>query len=189
MSTPVSHRKGLMLAMVLGAAMSATPAPAADTLSGISRYCTACWRNARLPADVWGDCTQEVFSRLLERLPTAVWSVALQEPDGPEHRELLRAVDCVKKRIQRAKVSATLPEAGVADDAVTELDRVVAAEELRLAFTEALTPRQAKILTLWSQGYEIPEIASTLGTTAPRVSDDKYKAILRLQSWFNARAV
>ena len=44
----------VMVAMVLGTALSAL-GPAADTASAqtvndLSRYCTACWRNARRPA-------------------------------------------------------------------------------------------------------------------------------------------
>src|SRR5207302_1702393 len=96
-----------------GTALTAAPAEAA-ALTGITRYCTACWRNARLPADVWPDCTQEVFVRLLERLPAADWGDALR-PDGTEHRELLRAIDCVKKRVQRAKATVAYPETGTAD--------------------------------------------------------------------------
>ena len=78
-----SIRTATMLAVVLGTALSAAAAPA-ETLNGISGYCTASWRNARLPADVWPDCTQEVFASLLERLPADVWNDALK-PDGDEH--------------------------------------------------------------------------------------------------------
>lgn len=185
MSNP-NHRRGLMLAVILGTALTASPAPASDALAGISRYCTACWRNARLPADVWPDCTQEVFVRLLERLPTQSWSDALHQ-DDPGHRELLRAVDCVKKRILRARKTAEYPESGIADGTRDE-EQLIAAEELQKAFDEVLTPRQARILSLWAEGYEVPEIAKELNTTAPRVSDDKYKAVRRLRDWFAERA-
>ena len=63
------------VAVVLGTALSALAggeaSAATRTVTDISRYCTACWRNARLPADRWDDCTQEVLVRLLERVPTA----------------------------------------------------------------------------------------------------------------------
>src|SRR5947209_5083927 len=106
-----THRPYLV-AMVLGTALSAStpalgfssPSSAAElrTASDISRYCTACWRNARLSPDCWADCTQEVFSRLLERLPTGSWNRALK-CDGEERREFFRAIDAVKKRSQRAR--------------------------------------------------------------------------------------
>ncbi len=68
-------KRPYMVAMALGAALTAfgTTADArADTgraVADMGRYCTTCWRNARLPIDAWGDCTQEVFSRMLERVP------------------------------------------------------------------------------------------------------------------------
>ena len=70
------RRRPYVMAVVLGTALTAlggAPASAApDTtlraVNDISRYCTTCWRNARLHPDVWTDCTQEVLSRLLQRL-------------------------------------------------------------------------------------------------------------------------
>jgi RNA polymerase sigma factor (sigma-70 family) len=180
---------GAIFAMVVGAALSAAAPAAAPavTVNGISRYCSACWRNARLPSDVWPDCTQEVLLRLLERLPPSAWTAALR-PDGPGHRELLRAIDCVKKRVQRSRATAAYPDAGTPDpdNAIHQLELH---EELDRAFASRLTPRQARILTLWSEGLDVSEIASRLGTTPPRVSDDKYKAINKLRDYFADRAV
>src|SRR6516164_4457694 len=89
-SIPLSNymmRRGVVAAVVLGTALS-TLGPAAAEASGseetlravgdISRYCTACWRNARLHPDSWTDCTQEVFCRLLERVGPETWDQALQ---------------------------------------------------------------------------------------------------------------
>ena len=98
-------KRPYMMAVVLGTALTAFGGTGEATLQAIAdmgRYCTTCWRNARLPADLWGDCTQEVFARLLERVPTAAWGQALGA-DGEERREFLRAIDAVKKRTQRAR--------------------------------------------------------------------------------------
>jgi len=72
--------------MVLGTALSAigstsgsataateTPEAISQAVNNISRYCTTCWRNARLHPECWSDCTQEVFRRLLERVPADDW--------------------------------------------------------------------------------------------------------------------
>src|SRR5262245_49838138 len=83
------------MAMVLGTAL-ATLGPGqtraaevnGQAIQDISRYCTACWRNARLPVDRWGDCTQEVFRRLLERVPVAGWGEVLDR-DNDRRREFL----------------------------------------------------------------------------------------------------
>src|SRR5947209_6551183 len=101
-----------VVAMVLGTALSAfTPAQAAraevpgaslQAIADMGRYCTACWRNARLPPDSWPDCTQEVFCRLLQRVPADAWDRVLAG-DGGERREFVRAIDAVKKRTQRAR--------------------------------------------------------------------------------------
>jgi len=100
-----------MMAVVLGAALSAAgaapslqAAPAAaiseQAVTDISRYCTACWRNAHLHPSCWSDCTQEVFLRLLERVEPRTWETILKD-EGDDRRELVRAIDAVKKRTQR----------------------------------------------------------------------------------------
>src|SRR5690242_1669596 len=127
-------RSRYVVAMMLGTALSglgAAPAVAgakADSdsraVQDISRYCTACWRNARLHPDSWNDCTQEVLCRLLERVELNEWPRLLKD-EGDERREFLRAIDAVKKRSQRARRWAPIP----ADDAMA--DRA-AAHERRL---------------------------------------------------------
>src|SRR5581483_4455713 len=103
----------MVAAMVLGTALSALGSSASATVSpktvnDLSRYCTACWRNARLPADTWSDCTQEVFSRLVQNINPDNWSQVFQA-EGDERQEFLRAIDAVKKRTQRQlKRSANL---------------------------------------------------------------------------------
>src|SRR5690242_1550660 len=108
-----ASKRPYMVAVVLGTALSVytpagqaagvrTPQATAQAIADMSRYCATCWRNARLPMDSWTDCTQEVFRRLLERVPTDAWRQALRG-DGEEHREFLRAIDTVKKRTQRAR--------------------------------------------------------------------------------------
>src|SRR5579872_3562183 len=104
-----------MMAVVLGTALSALPSTALandvashangsatlQAIADMNRYCSTCWRNARLPIDSWTDCTQEVFKKLLERVPQNSWDRVLQS-EGNERREFLRAIDAVKKRTQRA---------------------------------------------------------------------------------------
>ena len=74
----------------------------ADDIRDVTRYCQVCWRNARLPADAWGDCTQQVLARLLQTVPSGRWALMLQA-EGEEKREFLRAIDAVKKRAQRTR--------------------------------------------------------------------------------------
>src|SRR4051794_35245602 len=112
-------RRPYVVAMVLGTALSAlapaAPAVAAPSagnteraVADMSRYCSTCWRNARLHPDAWTDCTQEVFSRMLERVPPDAWDQVLGA-EGEERREFLRAIDAVKKRTQRSRKWAPVP--------------------------------------------------------------------------------
>src|SRR5262249_46959361 len=117
--------RGYLAAVVLGTALAAVgqnSASAADisgqAIQDISRYCTTCWRNARLPVDRWGDCTQEVLRRLLERLEPRGWEQVLAG-EGEERREFIRAIDAVKKRTQRERHRLPLLDdaiAGAGDD-------------------------------------------------------------------------
>ena len=179
-----------MVAMALGAALTAlgphtAEAKTAETtgraVSDMGRYCTTCWRNARLPMDYWNDCTQEVFSRMLERVPTHAWTRVFQD-EGEEHREFLRAIDAVKKRTQRGrKWSGSLD--GVADrrdlHARSVDDERAAVQEVA---EEVLTPRQQRILQMSCEGWSVHEMAGKLKLSPERVSDEKYKAVRKLRT-------
>ncbi len=180
-----------MVAVALGAALSAlAPATALaatgreDTsraVADMSRYCTTCWRNARLHPDVWTDCTQEVFKRMLERVEPDAWSQALGT-DGEERREFLRAIDAVKKRCQRGrKWSPGLVEQEPDPRTAADAGRSEDWEVVWRAAGEVLTPRQQRILRLSGEGWSVHEIADELKVGPERVSDEKYKAIRRLR--------
>lgn len=174
----------MLAAVVLGAALTAlgptATAQGAETVSDVSRYCTTCWRNARLPVDHWPDCTQEVLARLLERVPAEGWSRLLHR-DGDEYRELVRAIDTVKKRTQRSRKYASL-EADVSDYRDRPERHLAEERELvQRAAAAVLSPRQQRILNRLAAGWSVPEVAAELGTTPARVSDEKYKAVHKLQ--------
>jgi RNA polymerase sigma factor (sigma-70 family) len=189
--TPRPGRQRYLVAMVLGTALTAlgsTSAARADVpdatqraVGDISRYCSACWRNARLPADSWTDCTQEVFSRLLERVDPDAWARVLRD-EGEERREFLRAIDAVKKRTQRSRkwvpgMVELAADRRDADERRLADDR----ETVRAAAAEVLTPRQQQVLQLSLEGWSVHDIAAELNTPAARVSDEKYKAIRKLR--------
>ena len=191
MSLPgYAMRRSVMAAVVLGTALTAAATASADTRSAepslravtdISRYCTACWRNARLHPDAWTDCTQDVFARLLERVHPAHWDRILRL-ESDERREFLRAIDAVKKRTQRARKSSLLNDEAVADGR-DRVDRQRAEERqvVGQAAAEVLSDRQQQILRLSFEGWSVQEIAAELQVGAERVSDEKYKAIRKLR--------
>jgi RNA polymerase sigma factor (sigma-70 family) len=184
--------RNVMVAVVLGTALAATPAkasastaaePSSKAVTDITKYCQTCWRNARLPADRWQDCTQAVFVRLLERVEQDKWGTVLVDSETAERREFLRAIDAVKKRTQRARkfaaLSPELPDRQPVNNSARD-DR----EAVAKAAAEQLSPRQRRILELTADGWPVPDIAGELGTTVERVSDEKYKAIKKLQHSF-----
>jgi RNA polymerase sigma factor (sigma-70 family) len=183
--------------MVVGTALSAlgaTAAPAADapetarTVHAISRYCTVCWRNARLDPDSWTDCTQEVFSRLLERVRPETWGKVLRD-ESEERREFLRAIDTVKKRTQRARKARGGPVEVLADPRDSH-QRQIADERhmVREAAAELLTPRQQQVLQMSLDGWSVHDIAAELKLSPARISDEKYKAIRKLRERFDPDA-
>jgi RNA polymerase sigma factor (sigma-70 family) len=199
MKSSIPHRIGrpYLMAVVLGTALAAAgsdgSAEANDispkAINNISRYCTACWRNARLPEDQWNDCTQEVLCRLLKNLPAKSWDhVMKQETD--ERREFVRAIDAVKKRHQRNRwQSAVSPElvADFRDDQTRS--RNDQREAVREASQRVLSDRQQHILKLISDGHNVADIASELKMSPERVSDEKYKAIQKLRNYFQPQLV
>lgn len=188
-SRPGRSTRAMMAAVVLGTALSAmgTDARAAvsdpKAITDISKYCTVCWRNARLPEDRWGDCTQEVLVRLLERVGQDRWSSIFAE-ETTERKEFLRAIDAVKKRTQRSRKLTTITNdhADWRDEITNELR--TQRESLNFAADRVLSERQRNILEMASSGWAIPEIATKLGMSVDRISDEKYKAIRKLRSHF-----
>jgi RNA polymerase sigma factor (sigma-70 family) len=186
------YNRPLVMAMVVGTALSAMNSEAARAdqapettmraVNDMSRYCTTCWRNARLQPDLWADCTQEVFGRLLERLPADHWSQVLQA-DGEERREFLRAIDTVKKRTQRSKKLYSAPLDDFADNRNSGgKEWTEERETVRKVADEVLSPRQQQILRLSGDGWPVNAIAKEMGERVERVSDEKYKAIRKLRA-------
>jgi RNA polymerase sigma factor (sigma-70 family) len=151
------------------------------SFENLARYCTTCWRSAGVQPQSWADCTQEVFARLLERVPVSRWDQLLTW-ETPEREEFLRAVDTVKKRYQRARRVSPL----AADVPANETDSQAEARAEQRAWVEdasrrVLTPKQQEIIRLTLDGWAVNEIATRMGLPPARVSDEKYKATQNLR--------
>ena len=183
-------RRPYIVAVVLGTAIAAmgpeTKAAAEEispqAITNISKYCTACWRNACLPQDQWSDCTQEVLTRLLKNVPAKAWTQVLAN-ETEERREFVRAIDAVKKRYQRGRwQSAPLPELVADSREEQSRSRNDQRAEVDQAAQRVLSGRQQRILKLICDGHNVTDIATELAMTPERVSDEKYKAIQKLRS-------
>jgi len=167
-------------AIAASVGLAATRAPSdAKTLDQVERYCSTSWRNAGIHPQDWSDCTQEAITQLLERVPQDRLGAVLHDGESSERRELKRAVWRTIQRWRRA------PRLGSIDtqrhpDTHDDVESLELREVLDSALRE-VSPRQRRILTLWSEGYSIEEIAHRLGISAPQASDQKYKAVRKLQ--------
>jgi DNA-directed RNA polymerase specialized sigma24 family protein len=184
--TPKSlrSRRAVATALVMGLAALTAQASESELVSDIQRYCAVCWRNARLDPGLWDDCTQEVCVRLIGKARAGELDLnRVLADDTPERRELVRAIDMVRKRVQRARRLQPL------DDQFTpgpDLDgrnreRQELGEILEAARRAVLSPRQDRIVELWTRGWTVPDISRTLGLAPARVSDEKYKALRKLE--------
>ena len=180
--TAAAQSRNMLAAVVMGTALCApttartgpdstrslpTAGVNAAALRDVTRYCQVCWRNARLPADQWDDCTQQVLARLLQTVPSQQWPTMLQD-DSEEKREFVRAIDAVKKRTQRARRGAELT-ADIADakhrPAVWVREQW---EAVNAAADRVLSDRQRRIVELSASGWAVPDIAAELGTSTER---------------------
>lgn len=172
------------VALVIGLAALTAQASETDLVRDIQRYCTVCWRNARLDPRLWDDCTQEVCCRLLTKAREGLLDLTqVLANDTSERRELVRAIDMVRKRVQRAKRHQPLDELNVPTSNLDqrERDRIELGEILESARRAVLSPRQNRIIELWMRGATVPEIGAELDLPLTRVSDEKYKALRKLE--------
>lgn len=171
-------------AVALAVGLAALTAQAAEgaVVRDIQRYCTACWKNARIDPGVWDDCTQEVCVRLLGKARAGQLDLSqVLADDTPERRELVRAIDMVRKRVQRARRSVEFDDDRSHHAGPGHAERLELGDLLLSARQAVLTPRQDTIVELWMRGWQMPEIADHLNLPVARVSDEKYKALRKLQ--------
>jgi hypothetical protein len=172
------------IALVMGLAALTSHASEGDLVRDIQRYCTACWRNARLDPGLWDDCTQEVCCRLLGKARAGQLDLNLVlGDDTPERRELVRAIDMVRKRVQRTKRYQALDDQTTPgpDLDARNRDRQELGELLENARRAVLSDRQDRIVEMWTRGWTVPEIGDELQMPVARVSDEKYKALRKLE--------
>ena len=172
------------MALVIGLAALTAQASETDLVRDIQRYCTVCWRNARLDPRLWDDCTQEVCCRLLTKARDGQLDLTqVLAEDTPDRRELVRAIDMVRKRIQRTKRFQPLDGSTTPayDLDRRQRDQLELGEILEAARRAVLTSRQDRIIELWMRGWSVPEIGVELDMPVTRVSDEKYKALRKLE--------
>lgn len=187
------HLRHIFPAVATAALISCTAAEAdagrgerlseTEVIEQIESYCSTSWRNAKIPRTEWADCSQQVFSELLQRVPRGELSNAMANPNSDERRELNRAIWRISKRWLRAKRCAPLgtsdcPDPSTVAASCEQRDTV---EQVMKVAAQRLTPRQCSILNHFCEGDSIGQISKRLGISSARVSDEKYRAIQTLR--------
>ena len=155
--------------------------PEAQALEQMNRYCAASWRQAQISPQDWADCTQEVLMDLLNRISRERLPKAMCHKQSAERRELNRAIWATAQRWRRARRASSLGTADIADERTS---RQATTERIRADLAErfAILPElQRQIMQQTLDGASVAEIAAALQLPAPRVSDEKYKAIGKLR--------
>jgi DNA-binding CsgD family transcriptional regulator len=162
-------------------------------LKKIRAYCSKSWQNAGISHQEWADCTQQVFSRLLERVDRDSLLTAIEDAESPERRELNRAIWATSQRSRREKKYSSLEFAESPSEkhdpwpakmeSLNQVRNAVGSEDARLS------PTQREIVSRWSDGESISAIAESLQLSPARISDEKYKAIQKLRQHFGSDAI
>ena len=105
--------------MLAAAAPPAWASAEPQALLQMQKYCVASWRNARIDMQEWDDATQQTLVDLLTRIPRERLSVAIDNPESVERRELTRSIWCTVQRFRRAKHTASLDESMTPDPAAS----------------------------------------------------------------------
>lgn len=179
-------------AMVMAATAGMVCGSTTDAVNQMERYCATSWRNARIDQQDWNDCTQEAFVRMLQRVDSERLDQAFTDAKSEERRELNRSIWATIQKWRRApgyfSLAGDVPERSGrqeprhGDWTIEDVRAAISAPECKL------TAVQREILSRWSDGHSVSEIASSLKWAPARVSDEKYKALVKLRNYFTTCA-
>jgi DNA-directed RNA polymerase specialized sigma24 family protein len=174
-------------ALVSGCLGTATTASAIDaaTIQSIDKYCAVSWHRANIPCQDWDDCTQDAFVRLLTRISQDELVEAIENVQSKHRRELNRCIWATTQWWRRSQCHRTL----TSDDVPAPVGTAYVAERTMPDVQEAiksdavgLTEIQRRVIDLSATGHSVTDIASKLGVSPRRVSDEKYRAISKLRA-------
>jgi DNA-binding CsgD family transcriptional regulator len=171
---------------------TATPADRAAAQSGLDqfdRYLSRAWFRAGIPVQQHDDSTQAVYVTMLQNLGRDRFDAMLvdvgrsgirevlsrETPEGPD---FFRAIDTVKKRVQREKTFQALDETIATAGGDGASDRTGALHE---AIGRMLSPREAALVRETLMGKTPAEIAMQWGVAPKTVSNEKTRVIQKLR--------
>ncbi len=170
-------------------------ADALDVTSGLAqldRYLARAWYRAGIAPQQHDDCTQAVYTSLLQGLGRDRFDQLLgdvgqsgirvvlsrETAEGPD---FFRAIDTVKKRAQRER--SFQPLDGVESASISRPDgsQTDWKDSLQEAIVRSLSPREAALIQATLQGETPAEIAEQWGIAPKTVSNEKTRALQKLR--------
>jgi RNA polymerase sigma factor (sigma-70 family) len=161
-------------------------------LAQLDRYLARTWFRAGISPQQHDDCTQGVYTTLLQTFGRDRFDLLLSEvgqfgirdvlsretADGPD---FFRAIDTVKKRAQRERNFQPLDTVDLA--AMNQPGESAAdfKNSLQEAILASLSPREAALIQATLQGETPAEIAQQWGIAPKTVSNEKTRALQKLR--------
>ena len=161
-------------------------------LAQLDRYLARAWYRAGLSPQQHDDCTQAVYTTLLQTFGRDRFDQLLSEvgqfgirdvlsretADGPD---FFRAIDTVKKRAQRERSFQPLDAIDASSMNRPDGPSPDWKSTLQEAILSSLSPREAALIQATLQGETPAEIAQQWGIAPKTVSNEKTRALQKLR--------
>jgi RNA polymerase sigma factor (sigma-70 family) len=182
-------------------ALSSTTTADADAivsgLAQLDRYLGRAWSRAGIAPQQHDDCTQAVYTTLLQSLGRDRFDGLLGEigefgirdvlsRETAEGPDFFRAIDTVKKRAQREKTFVPIDSLDVPDVSAATPGQSDWRGALQEAIAQSLNPREAALIHATIQGETPAEIAQKWGVAPKTVSNEKSRALQKLRDALGA---
>lgn len=165
------------------------PEATASGLNQLDRYLIRSWQRAGLSAQTYEDASQAVYATLLQQLGRGRFDAMLGDvgrwgvkevfsKETSEGMDFFRAVDMVKKRVQRERTYQPLDDLTASPDDAESRARL---DALREAIDRSLTPREASLIQDSLMGRTPAEIADSWGVAPKTVSNEKTRVLNKLR--------
>ena len=168
---------------------------AAESQAGFSqlnRYLARTWYRAGIPPQLHEDSTQAVYVTLLQnlgrdrfdQLTREIGAIGIKDVlsrETAEGPDFFRAIDTVKKRVQREKTYMPLDNVDVAAASTSSSTSTDWKGALQEVMKQSLTPREASLINDTLMGKTPAEIAASWGVAPKTVSNEKTRVIQKLR--------
>jgi DNA-binding CsgD family transcriptional regulator len=172
-----------------------SPRDTAAVTSGLvqlNKYLGRAWYRAGIPPQMHEDCTQAVYTTMLQQLGRNQFESLLSDVGHSGIKDVLsretnegvdffRAVDMIKKRSLRERAFVSLDSVDVPAAAASSETKARSAA-LREAIDHSLSPREASLIQETLMGKTPAEIALHWGVAPKTVSNEKTRVLQKLRS-------